>query len=78
VIRLRKNADAGQRAYSSRAGSGKRIPAVLASKVELISFKGGREEDYNPCEAMTYHGFLGLEDQVVTAIARWIKKDVNP
>jgi hypothetical protein len=38
---------------------------------ELMTFKGGRAEG-DPCEAMGHHGFNGLEDQVVAAIAGWV------
>ena len=27
----------------------------------------------DPCEAMSHHGFLGLDSEVVDAIASWIK-----
>ena len=54
------------------------IPAVMqqlirAPKVELLSFEGGDPPRSDPCEAMSYHGYLGLEPAVVDAIARWIK-----
>jgi len=54
------------------------IPALMqqlkrAPKVELISFEGGDIPRSEPCEALSYHGFLGLEPAVVEAIARWIK-----
>jgi hypothetical protein len=40
---------------------------------ELITFKGGSPpKSKDPCMAMTPHGFLGIEDQVVGAIADWI------
>jgi dienelactone hydrolase len=52
------------------------IPGVMdklgaASRKELISFKGGNNVG-DPCEAMSYHGFNGLESQVVTRIAQWV------
>ena len=45
------------------------IAAVVA---ELMAFSGGETEG-NPCRAQSHHGFLGIEDQVVKAIADWIK-----
>ena len=42
-----------------------------APRRELLTFKGGRSEG-DPCEAMGYHSFNGLEDQVVPAIAAWL------
>ena len=38
---------------------------------ELLTFEGGRSEG-NPCEAMAYHGFNGIEEDVVAKIAQWI------
>jgi len=39
---------------------------------ELVTFKGG-ENRGDPCEALAYHGFNGLEKEVVTKIAEWIR-----
>jgi len=44
-----------------------------AAAVEVMMFSGGRSEDDNGCRAMTYHGFLGIEDRVVAGIAGWIR-----
>jgi hypothetical protein len=38
---------------------------------ELLAFKGG-ENRGNPCEAFAYHGFNGIEREVVAKTARWI------
>ena len=38
---------------------------------ELISFKGGASVG-DPCEARAYHGYNGLENEVVAKIAAWI------
>lgn len=38
---------------------------------ELLAFKGG-ENRGNPCEAFAYHGFNGIECEVVAQTARWI------
>jgi len=38
---------------------------------ELVTFKGG-ENRGDPCEALAYHGFNGLEKDVVAKIAEWI------
>lgn len=46
---------------------------IQARKVELKSFTGGKEKQSNPCKAKTYHGFLGIERNVVSAISNWIK-----
>jgi dienelactone hydrolase len=41
-------------------------------KKELMTFKGG-ENRGDPCEAFAYHGFNGLEKEVVAKIAEWIR-----
>lgn len=41
-------------------------------RVELVTFKGGHNTG-DPCAAMAYHGYNGLEGEVVTRIARWIE-----
>ncbi len=43
-----------------------------APKKELLTFKGG-ESRGDPCEALAYHGFNGLEKEVVAGIADWIR-----
>jgi hypothetical protein len=40
---------------------------------ELIAFEGGDPPISDPCEALSRHGYIGLEPQVVAAIAGWIK-----
>ena len=40
-------------------------------KAELITFKGGQNEG-DPCEAMAYHGFNGIEAEVVGKITGWM------
>jgi dienelactone hydrolase len=40
-------------------------------KKELMTFKGG-ENRGDPCEAFAYHGFNGLEKDVIAKIAEWI------
>lgn len=52
------------------------IPALLAKldqapKKQLLAFKGGTSRG-DPCEAFAYHGFNGLEGDVVQQIAAWI------
>jgi pimeloyl-ACP methyl ester carboxylesterase len=39
---------------------------------ELISVQGGRSQS-RPCDAMSTHGYLGIEDEVVTPMVQWIK-----
>lgn len=51
------------------------IAAMLtgAPAVEVKMFSGGSTPRSKPCKAMSYHGFLGVEDEVVAAIAAFIK-----
>ena len=53
------------------------MPALLAKlanapKKQLLAFKGGSNRG-DPCEAMAYHGFNGLERDVVRQTAAWIR-----
>jgi len=43
-----------------------------AGKVEVLYVSGGQEQG-DPCKAMSHHGFLGIEAEVVSAIAGFIK-----
>jgi len=52
------------------------VPKLMAKlanspRKELLTFKGG-ENKGDPCEAMAYHGFNGLEREVVQQTAAWI------
>lgn len=42
-----------------------------APVVEVKIFSGGRQQS-KPCQAMSYHGYLGIEDEVVDAIAGFV------
>jgi hypothetical protein len=42
-----------------------------APRKQLLAFKGGITRG-DPCEAFAYHGFNGLEPDVVQQIAAWI------
>lgn len=59
------------------------VPGLMAGlkgapKSELIAFKGGGPVKGNPCLAFHYHGFVGIEEQVVKRIADWIKAQSSP
>jgi hypothetical protein len=52
------------------------VPGLLqklssAPRSQLITFKGGVNRG-DPCEPMAYHGYNGLEREVVRAISQWI------
>jgi pimeloyl-ACP methyl ester carboxylesterase len=40
---------------------------------EVLTFDGGSPPISDPCEAKSAHGYLGLEPEVVSAIAAWIR-----
>jgi len=44
-------------------------------KVEVKMFSGGDAPISEPCQAMSYHGFLGIEDKVVDFISGFIKSN---
>jgi pimeloyl-ACP methyl ester carboxylesterase len=60
---------------STPADGAKEIAARLtaAPKVEVKMFEGGSTPQGDPCEAMARHGYIGLDPEVVAAIADWIK-----
>lgn len=51
------------------------MPRALkqAPAKEVLTYEGGRPPISDPCEAKSAHGYLGLEAQVVSAIAAWIR-----
>jgi pimeloyl-ACP methyl ester carboxylesterase len=44
---------------------------TAAPRKELIAMRGGRSQG-DPCEAFAYHGYNGIEGDVVARIAAWI------
>ena len=56
-----------------------RLKAALVNspKVEVMYFTGGKKPIQNPCRALCAHGFYGVEDEVVKAIADFIKANSN-
>ena len=54
---------------------GSRIKAALAhaTPVDFLTVSGGTiPTSTDPCDAYTYHGFIGIEPQVVQKISDWI------
>lgn len=52
------------------------VPALMSKlennpKSKLLSFRGGRNKG-DPCEPLAYHGFNGIEAEVVQQTAAWI------
>jgi pimeloyl-ACP methyl ester carboxylesterase len=59
------------------------MPSLLrdlgqAPRRELLTVQGGDPPRSPPCEARAAHGFLGLDAEVVAAIAGWIKAPARP
>lgn len=46
--------------------------AAQAPKHQVLSFKGGKPAESDPCEALSAHGYFGIEAEVVAAIADWV------
>jgi pimeloyl-ACP methyl ester carboxylesterase len=46
---------------------------TAARKVEVKLFDGGSTPEGDPCEPISRHGYIGIEPEVVAAIAAWIK-----
>jgi len=44
-----------------------------APRKALIAVSGGDPPQSEPCEALSRHGYLGIEDEVVGDIVRWVK-----
>jgi hypothetical protein len=44
---------------------------VNAPRRQLLTFTGGNNKG-DPCDAFAYHGFNGLESEVVRQTAAWI------
>lgn len=52
------------------------LPALMSKltgspRVQLLQFSGGKNQG-DPCEAFAYHGFNGLEDEVVRQTVSWL------
>ncbi len=52
------------------------VPAMMAKltntpRSQVLAFKGGQSRG-DPCEALAYHGFNGLEAEVVRQVAEWV------
>ena len=53
------------------------IPGLMGKltatpRKELLAFRGGKNTG-DPCQAQAYHGFNGIESEVVAAVAKWIR-----
>jgi pimeloyl-ACP methyl ester carboxylesterase len=57
------------------AGDAPKLTKALSKsrKVDVVILDGGSPPQSKPCEAMSQHGFLGIESQAVSRIAQFIK-----
>jgi dienelactone hydrolase len=58
------------------------VPAIVkglknAPVKKLMLVDGGAEPSGDPCEALHYHGFIGMEKETVGLITDWIKRPIN-
>lgn len=58
------------------------VPAILrglknAPVKKEIMVSGGENPTGNVCEALHWHGYIGMEREAVDLIAEWIKKPIN-
>jgi hypothetical protein len=61
--------------WSSTLADARKIQRRLtkAAKTDFIEVVGGDPPRSDPCQALSAHGFLGGEREVVAAIAGWIR-----
>jgi len=59
---------------SPPASASKLLGAVKTPQQNLITFDSSERLSKHACDARTPHGFLGIEDSVVRAIAEWIER----
>jgi hypothetical protein len=45
-----------------------------SSRVDFVSMEGGSAPRSEPCEALSAHGFLGIEKDVVRVIGDWVNR----
>lgn len=45
---------------------------MAAQQVLVMKLNGGDPGDGDPCEANSHHGFLGQDEQVVSAVVQWL------
>lgn len=58
------------------------VPAILsglknAPVKKEIMVSGGANPSGNPCEALHWHGFIGMEKEAVDTISEWIRQPTN-
>ena len=48
---------------------------INSPRTDVLTFTGGNKAESNPCWGNSPHGFFGIEEQVVKAIAEFIKSN---
>jgi hypothetical protein len=78
VLLLRHESD-GCAASAPRDADSFRAQLKAASRVDVATFSGGGPQQgrADPCGPQHYHGFLGIEDQVVARTVAWIGANVT-
>jgi len=46
---------------------------VSSERVRVLFFKGGSQPLTDSCDSLSSHGFFGIEQRVIDAVAKWIK-----
>jgi len=46
---------------------------VSSERVRVLFFKGGNQPLTDSCDSLSSHGFFGIEQRVIEAVAKWIK-----
>jgi hypothetical protein len=49
-----------------------------ADRVDIKTLEGGERGASAPCNAKSHHGFLGIDDKVVSTITGWLEKLPRP
>ncbi len=57
--------------YSEALGLKEKLPG--SPRVDFIPVEGGEPPRSGPCNALSAHGYLGVEDHAVQAICDWVK-----
>jgi hypothetical protein len=47
---------------------------TASPRVQLHNFDGGSTPLSDPCESLSGHGFFGIEQKVIEAVTKWIKR----
>ena len=47
---------------------------MASPRVQVRTFDGGSPPLSDPCEALSGHGFFGIEQKVIEAVTKWIKR----